>query len=697
MFLYALQGERNPKHGPQSSGAGRVSPLAVEVWKVLEREGALTADELRERVGREITEAAVLRALSELWHGLRVAPAPGENDEPAQWEPLSARHRKAIASGSTQSQTTALSMLVSYYLRSAIIATGEEIELFLSPVTSRSRVRDVLRGLSANRQLGTLSLGTQMHFYVEGTLPEFVEEETAAMQADAGLEGNEPDMQEVQGDVAGRGRAGDRAERAHTPRPQRGARPERPAYGDAVRSRPAFGQRARRPSFGERSQRPSRPSFRRAEDGGAARAPRGAEGADRGNTRRSGGFGARRNESAEEPAKRFGGTPGFFKSGRAGKPFNKPGGAPFLRKEAGPGGENEARPPFRGAGGDRPQRPAFTRGGSARPGTGKFGTGDRRPVSGPGERSDRSQARPRSFEGREGAPRREGTQGREGGRPPQRREAGGRFGGRAERPARRPFDDRNREGGSFKPRTPRAGGNRPSSPPREGEPREGQPREDRPALKGRGDARGSGRSFRPASFRPKGSGSRHDQGTRPPRRESGERSAPRSFGDRSSFKTRAPRSGGDRPSFPRREDGPRREERPRRGDRPAEGAGAPRSFKPRDEGSRPPRREGGFGEGPGAGSSYKGRGARPASGSGARGARFAGPRSAGSGSPGSGPAGSAPRKSFGGPKRGGSKPGARPGGPGVGGFKPPKRKGSRGSDGGRSGSAGPGRADGDAT
>ena len=176
MFLYALQGERNPKHGPQSSGAGRVSPLAVEVWKVLEREGALTADELRERVGREITEAAVLRALSELWHGLRVAPAPGENDEPAHWEPLSARHRKAIASGSTQSQTTALSMLVSYYLRSAIIATGEEIELFLSPVTSRSRVRDVLRGLSANRQLGTLPLGTQMHFYVEGTLPEFVEE-----------------------------------------------------------------------------------------------------------------------------------------------------------------------------------------------------------------------------------------------------------------------------------------------------------------------------------------------------------------------------------------------------------------------------------------------------------------------------------------------------------------------------------------
>ena len=230
-YLYALQPERNPKREPSTAGNSRVSPLAAETWKLLERDGALTTIELRSRLGREVTEAAVLRSLAELWHTMRVVPVPAENpQEGAHWELLSARHRRELNVGSTQSQTTALSILVSFYLQSAVSATAEEVEIFLSPVASRSRIRDVVHGLFTTRQLASFSLAGNEQFYVEGTLPEVAEEEPAVALAapigeDAGLEQNEPSLIEA----AATGpelRSPDR-ERPATPR-----RSPRPAFGD---------------------------------------------------------------------------------------------------------------------------------------------------------------------------------------------------------------------------------------------------------------------------------------------------------------------------------------------------------------------------------------------------------------------------------------------------------------------------------
>ena len=63
----------------------------------------------------------------------------------------------------------------------------EEVELFLAPLTARSKVREVLRGLVATRQVHTMSVGHAPHYYVAGTLPEFTPPPTlytsAAMQA----------------------------------------------------------------------------------------------------------------------------------------------------------------------------------------------------------------------------------------------------------------------------------------------------------------------------------------------------------------------------------------------------------------------------------------------------------------------------------------------------------------------------------
>ena len=120
-----------------------------------------------------MTEAAVLRAITELWQQLRIIPVVSAPGQPAQWQLLRTRFQKAIAEGASTSQVTAISVLASIYLQAVIAASMEEVELFLAPLTARSKIREVLRGLVATRQVHTISMGHAPHFYVAGTLPEF--------------------------------------------------------------------------------------------------------------------------------------------------------------------------------------------------------------------------------------------------------------------------------------------------------------------------------------------------------------------------------------------------------------------------------------------------------------------------------------------------------------------------------------------
>ena len=171
-YVYALRGDRDWRRSPQLTGSRQVSPLAVQVYKQLET-GDLTLSELRQRLGREVTESAVLRAITELWQQLRIIPVIAAPGQPAKWQLLRHRFQKAIAEGASTSQVTAISVLASIYLQAVIAACMEEVELFLAPLTARSKVREVLRGLVATRQVHTIALGHAPHFYVAGTLPEF--------------------------------------------------------------------------------------------------------------------------------------------------------------------------------------------------------------------------------------------------------------------------------------------------------------------------------------------------------------------------------------------------------------------------------------------------------------------------------------------------------------------------------------------
>ena len=177
-YVYALRGDRDWRRSPQLTGSRAVSPLATQAYKLLEQGDATLAD-LKHSLGREVTESAVLRAITELWQQLRIIPVVSAPGVSAKWQLLRHRFQKAIAEGASTSQVTAISVLASIYLQAVIAASMEDVELFLAPLTARSKVREVLRGLVATRQVHTISLGHAPHYYVAGTLPEFAVPQTA--------------------------------------------------------------------------------------------------------------------------------------------------------------------------------------------------------------------------------------------------------------------------------------------------------------------------------------------------------------------------------------------------------------------------------------------------------------------------------------------------------------------------------------
>jgi len=171
-YVYALRGDRDWRRSPQLTGSRQVSPLAVQAYKLLEA-GETSIPALKHALGREVSEQAVLRAITELWQQLRIIPVIAAPGQTPKWQLLRVRYQKAIAEGASTSQVTAISVLASIFLQAVIAASMEDVELFLAPLTARSKVREVLRGLVATRQVHTISLGHAPHFYVAGTLPEF--------------------------------------------------------------------------------------------------------------------------------------------------------------------------------------------------------------------------------------------------------------------------------------------------------------------------------------------------------------------------------------------------------------------------------------------------------------------------------------------------------------------------------------------
>ena len=186
-YVFTLRGDKAWKQPPATSGAFKVSPLALATHEVLSRRGPLTAYDLTTEVGKEVTEAAILRALSELWTHLRVLPLAQPDGAATLWELSSARFTKQIKAGANAGQPSALSALISLYLGQAVVASEDEIESFLSPLAARSRIRDVLHALLSARQLDTVAVEGRTMFYVAGSLPAFLAPQAEMVEGDAGV------------------------------------------------------------------------------------------------------------------------------------------------------------------------------------------------------------------------------------------------------------------------------------------------------------------------------------------------------------------------------------------------------------------------------------------------------------------------------------------------------------------------------
>jgi hypothetical protein len=152
-YFYGLIGDRNPRQAPTPGARSEYSPLALHAFQVIEKEGPISKDRLRQLVAGAISEAALDRALDELWAKLRITRVDYKPDEGVFWDVLFRWSPDAVKKGTQLSVAESLTALVSKYLDCVLAAQQQEVEEFFSKLTSRARVREAINALQAAREL----------------------------------------------------------------------------------------------------------------------------------------------------------------------------------------------------------------------------------------------------------------------------------------------------------------------------------------------------------------------------------------------------------------------------------------------------------------------------------------------------------------------------------------------------------------
>lgn len=160
-YFYALLSDRNPKAPPKTKAQGEVSLLAGKVFATIQQHGPATKNQLRELVGHEPTDAALDRALGELWSILKITRVNYTASDGASWDVLYRWAPEAVKEGLNISAPEAITGLLSKYLESVVAATQEEMEQFFSHLVPRSKVREAINALLAARELSFIVIGTR--------------------------------------------------------------------------------------------------------------------------------------------------------------------------------------------------------------------------------------------------------------------------------------------------------------------------------------------------------------------------------------------------------------------------------------------------------------------------------------------------------------------------------------------------------
>jgi hypothetical protein len=139
--------------------AGKLSPLAADLYAVLQKQGARTKRQLRDDLGGEPSGPALDRALGELWSRLLITRVDYNAAEGASWDALHHWAPDAVKTGIQLSVAESLSGLVSRYLEAVVAAEQGEVESFFSLFVPRSRVRETIHALLAAREVSFCSIG----------------------------------------------------------------------------------------------------------------------------------------------------------------------------------------------------------------------------------------------------------------------------------------------------------------------------------------------------------------------------------------------------------------------------------------------------------------------------------------------------------------------------------------------------------
>src|SRR5579862_8689905 len=175
-YFYGLVGDRNPRQSPKVDARSEYSPLAAHAFQLIQKEGPISKGRLRELLGGDISEAALDRALDELWARLRITRVDYKPDEGVFWDVLFRWSPDAVKEGMHVSVTEALTALVSKYLDCVVAAPQEEIEQFFSHFIGRARVRDAINALQAARELSFVHVNGRVMLQVAGQEPAPVRE-----------------------------------------------------------------------------------------------------------------------------------------------------------------------------------------------------------------------------------------------------------------------------------------------------------------------------------------------------------------------------------------------------------------------------------------------------------------------------------------------------------------------------------------
>jgi Winged helix DNA-binding domain len=159
-YFYALVGDRNPKALPKTKAQGAaISELSAKVFEALQQHGPLSKTQLQEHVGRESSQAALDRALGELWSILKITRVDYSASAGASWDVLYRWAPEPVKEGMNISSPEGISALVSKYLETVVAAEQDDIEQFFSHLTSRSKIREAVNALLQARELSFVTVG----------------------------------------------------------------------------------------------------------------------------------------------------------------------------------------------------------------------------------------------------------------------------------------------------------------------------------------------------------------------------------------------------------------------------------------------------------------------------------------------------------------------------------------------------------